>query len=123
MAENFFWKHGTYHRLYLYEFTVFFTTTQRNYYLFDVRKKKNIYRTFFATTNFQLQIMYSTGAKEIVGRVGFLAIHKNRKPRSCQFRVSLPIQTYNASLATALNCKSGFKNIIFGFVCYYIYFA
>ena len=61
--------------------------------------------------------MYSTGAKEMVGRVGFLAIHKNRKPRSCQFRVSLPTQIYNASLATALNYKSGFKNIIFGFVC------
>jgi hypothetical protein len=88
-------------------------------------RKKYIYRTFFVTTNFQLQIMYSTGAKEAVCRVGlnilFLANHRNRKPRSCQFRVSLPTQIYNASLATALNYKSGFKNIIFGFVCYYIY--
>ena len=88
-------------------------------------ERKNIYRTFFATTNFQLQIMYSTGAKETVGRVGL----------NIQFMANLvavllglpfyflPTQISNTSLTTALYYKSGFKNIIFGFVSYYMYYA
>ena len=35
-----FQKQGTYHQLQLYKFSVFFATTQRYYYFYDVRKKK-----------------------------------------------------------------------------------